>query len=198
MAITNADGIVTPDEENVLDPEVYLAAMAASISQGIGARLAEQEAVVGLKAGIDTPARLFNAVGTVAPYTMISGVGCFVEGIEFTGGVATVIQPGIYYVSASAAIDPWNALFSPENIDRSIALQIVHNGQEIRNMEIRSDELYWQTAQSDCLVRCVAGDTLYVTWYSATHGAEGPGAKIASSAAMNTLSIGLITPTSVV
>lgn len=43
MSITNADGIVTPDEGTVNDPVVYLAAMADSISGGIGERRQARE-----------------------------------------------------------------------------------------------------------------------------------------------------------
>lgn len=196
MAITNADGIVTPDEDNTNDPEVYLAAMADSISEGIGKRIAAQEAVVGLKSSLDGLTYVQNVQPFIAPYTLAEPTD-FVEGLEFSGGVATVITPGIYSVSACATIDP--VRFYAGNAGRSITVELRHNGVIFRRCEIESSALFWQTASADAPIRCVEDDTLSVTWYSANEAGDSPGAapgaRLVDSVGVNMFSIALITPT---
>lgn len=99
MAITNADGIVTPDSENTADPSVYLAAMADSISEGIGGRLAKQEQTAGIKASLPTT-WAFDGNSNTVPLTIGSGTN-FVNDVLFAGGMATIVVPGLYSVNAS-------------------------------------------------------------------------------------------------
>lgn len=98
MAITNADGIVTPDEENTLDPEVYLAAMADSISEGIGVRLAKQESVAGIKSA--TPVGPYDIAGdaNIPALTILTGIG-FIENMSLSGGIVTVEVAGLYLIT---------------------------------------------------------------------------------------------------
>lgn len=199
MSITNADGIVTPDEGTVNDPVVYLSAMADSISEGIGERLTQQEQAIGLKASIVTGTRVKYEPGTVAPYEIIgNGTGCFVQGLDFLNSVATVTVAGMYFITAAAALNPSGPTGSPENSGRAIALQIMRNGvEELAGCEVKGDATLWQTAQANTVVLCIPGDTLHINWYSA--GPEGTpdptaGALISDNPSLQSLSIVLITP----
>lgn len=202
MSNVTASGIVTPDEGNTLDPEVWSAAMAASIEEGIGVRLTAQEQAIGLKAGIAPLTRVKFEEGVVAPFEITAGTGSFVQGMTLEGGYASVTVAGMYFITAAASLQMWGgATAAPENENRTIAIQVFKNGTPLVGGEVRSDELYWQTAQANTVVLCVPGDTLHVNWYSAalTGGNPDPtsGAMIASLDALQSLSIVLITPVAV-
>jgi hypothetical protein len=196
VAITNEDGIVTPDEKTKMNPIAYLAAMADSISQGIGKRIAAQEAIVGLKASVAGLNYVQNVQPTIAPFELTEPTD-FVEGMEFAGGVATIITPGIYSVSACATLDP--VRFFAGNEGRSVTVELRHNNSIFRRCEIESSALFWQTASADSPIRCVEGDTLSVTWYSANEAGDSPGtlpgARLVDAIGVNMLSITLTTPT---
>lgn len=202
MAITNVDGIVTPDEGTTADPTVYLAAMADSISQGIGERVTRQEQAIGLKASIAAGVRVKYNSGIIAPFGIhADGTSNFIQGMELNGGVVTITAPGMYLISASAALNPTGGAYSPENLDRSIALQLKHNDVDISGSEVSAHPFLWQTAQSTAVILCAVGDTLHVGWYSAGPGGSDPdpteGAALSTSPSMQALSIVLITPVAV-
>lgn len=119
MAITNADGIVTPDEDNTLDPEVYLAAMADSISQGLGERMKLQETRVSLRATTPVP-YMVNSTGIGGAYPIvplgISGnvgargaepdfsAGNHANGVIMEGNYAKIVTPGLYTIIGQVTI----------------------------------------------------------------------------------------------
>jgi hypothetical protein len=192
MGNVNSDGIWTPDEEDNLDPEVWSAAMADSISEGIGVRLTKQETAIGLKAGIPVATTMTDASGVIAPYQIVSGLECFTQGMTLEGGVVTVTVAGMYFISCSAALESVDNC--PTNADRSIALQVFKNGGWVSGCEVKVDQGIWQTSQSNCVLNCVPGDQLSVRWYSAgTTPGVGFGT-LANNGAMHTLSIVLVTP----
>jgi hypothetical protein len=193
MSNVNEDGIVTPDEENNVDPDVWSAAMADSISEGIGVRLKKQETAIGLKAGIAAGTTAAYASGLIAPYEILTSDGCFTEGLTLTGGIATVAVEGMYLLSASASLE--SVANASSNDQRTIALQIFKNTSQLTGAEVSSTTGHWATASATTIVRCVPGDTLHVEWYSAGPVAgEGEGT-LSPNTAMNSLSIVLVTPT---
>lgn len=196
MGNVTASGIWTPDEDDNLDPEVWSAAMADSIEQGIGLRISEQERVVGLKSSISVATFVQNIQPFIAPFE-IGEDEDFVTGMEFTGGVAKIITPGIYGVSACATLDP--VRFYAGNAGRSITIELRKNGVIFRRCETESSQLFWQTASADSPIQCIAGDTISVTYYSANEAGTSPGpqpgAQLAISVGLNSFSITLNTPT---
>jgi hypothetical protein len=111
MSNVNADGIATPDEDNTLDPEVWSAAMADSISEGIGLRLKKQETRVSLRATTPEPFTITAADPSGAYMTIpltVGGVtnsrapepdfaeGNHAEGIEIEGNRAKILTDGLY------------------------------------------------------------------------------------------------------
>jgi hypothetical protein len=111
MSNINEDGIATPDEGNTLDPEVWSAAMADSISQGIGARLKKQEEKISLRATTPEPFTITAADPSAAYMTIpltVGGVtnsrapepdfaeGNHAEGIEIEGNRAKILTDGLY------------------------------------------------------------------------------------------------------
>ena len=206
MGNVNAAGIWTPDADDNLDPEVWSAAMGDSIMNGIGERLNKQEQAIGCKAGIAPGTRVKFNTGIIAPYEILgNGTSNFIQGMTLTGGVVTVTVAGMYFITASAALDPYASSSlpynAPENADRSIALQLKRNGADLAGCEVRADPNIWQTAQANAVVLCAVGDTLNVNWYSATAAGGDPdpttGAQIANNTALQSLSIVLITPVAV-
>jgi hypothetical protein len=189
MGNITASGIWTPDEGDNLDPEVWSAAMAASIENGIGARLTKQEQAVGLKAGIAPGTTVGLSAGIIAPYEISGGEECFTQGLTLVGGVATVSVPGLYYISAAASLE--TTVLAPTNVGRSIALQVYKNVTQLVGCEVDASQ-HWATAQANCGINCIAGDTLSVHWYSA--GPSGGVGTLTSNAPMNSLSIVLLTP----
>ena len=194
--VTVPSGIWTPDEDEAVDPEVWSAGMAQSIEDGLGVRMTAQEAVVGLKASISTLTYVQNIQPFIAPFTTGEEED-FVTGMEFTGGVATIITPGIYGISACATLDP--VRFFAGNAGRSITIELRKNGTIFRRCETESSALFWQTASADSPIQCVAGDKLSVTWYSANEAGDSPGAapgaRLAIDTGLNSFSIMLNTPT---
>lgn len=189
MSNVTASGIVTPDEGNTLDPEVYLAAMAESIEEGIGERLNKQEQAIGLAAGIAIGTTVGFAPGIIAPYEILTGEECFTQGMTLEGGIVTLTVPGMYFISCSAALE--TIANEPANAGRTIALQIYKNGVQLAGCEVEANADNWSTAQANKVVNCIAGDELAVHWYSA--GGAGVGT-LAPNTPMNTLSIVLVTP----
>lgn len=97
--VSPVDGIWTPDEDDNLDPEAWSATMAGSIEEGIGVRLAKQEQKAGIKASLPTTWG-FDGNSNTVPLTIGSGSN-FVTDVDFAGGVATVVVPGLYNINAS-------------------------------------------------------------------------------------------------
>lgn len=153
MAITNADGIVTPDEGNTADPAVYLAAMADSISEGIGTRLAKQEQVAGIKASLPAP---WDFAGTfnIVPLTIGSGSD-YVTDVGFAGGIATVTVAGLYAVSVSITMN-----FGP---DVPIDMVLMYNSDFEDYYSLRTNATAYQTAPITTSLHLAAGDSIYIT-----------------------------------
>ena len=106
--VTEKDAIWTPDEDDKLDPEVWSAMMADSISQGIGKRVAKQEARAGacisLSAEFSVP-----STDTLFPLEVSTGYAYsyanFVEGMTLSAGVLQVVTSGLYLLSSSTLMD---------------------------------------------------------------------------------------------
>jgi hypothetical protein len=192
MGNVNDSGIWTPDEDDNLDPEVWSAAMGDSIHNGLGIRMNRQEAAIGLKAGITASATVNGDLGQIAPYEVLESFECFTQGLELDGGVATISVPGMYFVSCSAALE--SVAVCATNEDRSIALQIYHDASQVAGCEVMSANGIWQTAQANCVLNCIEGDTIHVRWYSAGPVVGEGFGTLADNTAMHTLSIVLVTP----
>jgi hypothetical protein len=121
MSNVNEDGIVTPDEENTLDPEVWSAAMADSISQGLGVRVKKQETRVSLRATTPIPFDVESAAPEDAymrvPLTVggVTGIrapnpdyagGNHADGVTIVGDVATIVTDGLYSISGQLTTRP--------------------------------------------------------------------------------------------
>lgn len=191
MANVTESGIATPDEDDDLDPEVWSAAMAASIENGIGKRVKRQEVSIGLKAGIAGGTTVAYQDNLIAPYEILPGEQCFAQGMTLDSGIVTLSVDGLYFVSASASLEATQT--APDNTDRTIALQIYKGGVQLVGCEVGA-ATHWSTAQANCTFHGIAGDTIYVKWYSSgpTPG-QGQGT-LSSNTPMNSLSIVLVTP----
>lgn len=101
MGNVNVDGIWTPDEGDKLDPDVWSAAMADSISQGLGVRVAKQERFEGAFLNIQDPYTIPNGVPgdgqAPLPFIIGSGSPAFLNGdMTLVGGVLKVVHSGLY------------------------------------------------------------------------------------------------------
>ena len=90
----------TPDEDDLAEPDVYLATMAASMEDGLGSRLRKQESFIGCNLSL---ASNFAAGGTIVqvPFAIVNSYN-FNEGMTVSGGQVTVPMNGIYTVQVVA------------------------------------------------------------------------------------------------
>jgi len=150
--VSVVDGIWTPDEEDNLDPEVWSAAMAASIEGGIGVRLAKQEQVAGIKASLPAPWS-FDGNFNIVPLTIGSGSD-YVTDVDFAGGVATVTVAGLYAVDASVTLN-----FGP---DVPIDMTLMYNSSFEDYFSLKTNATSYQTAPISTSLHLAAGDSIYI------------------------------------
>jgi len=151
MSNVNEDGIATPDEDNAVDPDVWAAAMAESISQGIGVRLKKQEARGGLKARTDNVE--VGPDNDVVPVAI--GVGGYANGITLAGGYATAEVAGLYLLTARATS------FISDNIPVDANLWL--NGEVIESQSFSATPTAYATTLMVTPVFLEEGDTFYMT-----------------------------------
>lgn len=106
--VTPEFGIWTPDEQDFIEPDVSLAAMAASIESGMGARVQAQETLAAAFLNAQDPFTLTAGDPGHAQVPIPFRIGQaglnFMEGnLTLSGGVLKVATTGIYTVSASLA-----------------------------------------------------------------------------------------------
>lgn len=149
---TTAAGIWFPDKNSNLRHEVNMATMAASIENGIGKRLTAQESVVGLKV-VGGVLPIPTAMATTPYYVGATG-GCFVKGITYEAGIATIQTRGLYFVAASLTMDPSSG-------GASVACNIVHNFDQLDYNENPRSPSNWASAKCAATVVCEVGDTIW-------------------------------------
>jgi hypothetical protein len=163
VAITNADGIVTPDEGNTADPSVYLAAMADSISEGIGERLARQERYEGCYLNIQDPFTLTAGPPGHAqvPLPFIVGQGVnYLEGdMTLSGGIVRIAHEGLYQVNSTIS-----AYIGDAATDEYLELTLFQNFERHKQVEIFDDDTSHPLVL-DCttVMRCVPGDLIWAS-----------------------------------
>jgi hypothetical protein len=153
MGNVNADGIWTPDEEDNLDPEVWSAVMADSISEGLGVRMANQEKKAGLKATALPTDWNFSGNFNIVPLTIGGGTDYLTE-VEFTGGVATVTVPGLYTIDASITMN-----FGP---DVPIDVTLMYNSAFEDYYALKTNATSYQTAPISTSLHLLEGDSIYI------------------------------------
>jgi hypothetical protein len=91
--------IWTPDQDDLGDPDIYLATMAQSLEDGTGERLRKQEQFIGCNLGVSA----FTADGTIkqVPFANINSWN-YNLGMTVSGGAVTVPVDGIYTVQVNA------------------------------------------------------------------------------------------------
>jgi hypothetical protein len=110
MGNVNADGIWTPDEDDTLEADVWSPMMAESISQGLGVRMARQEARAGVSASTLGGSFSITGAGTIADTGIIlpvqrTGYRNYVTNMDLAGGVVKVKRPGLYLIVLTATAD---------------------------------------------------------------------------------------------
>lgn len=171
--------IWTPDEFDLNEPDVYLADMAASIENGAGERLNLQEMAIGLKAGLTSSAVTLSSTLAIAPVTINSSNGSFNQGLTITGGIVTVITPGMYSVSGALGVT---------NVSGHTAKLELHKGSTVIIAdEAKSDATFYQAAKASTIVNCIAGDTLSM-WIGDAAG----GATVAGNLALTHFTVAMI------
>lgn len=191
MGVTEIDQVYYPELDEVDQPNVWGAAMAQSVEDGIGARLRQQEVAVGLKAGIRDGTGI-PMDGAVAPFVILEGNGGFNEGFDLAGGIATVKTRGLYLMASSIGIHTPNIV--PGNANRTVSITLVKGSTQLAGSEVEVSPKYYQNAAATTVISCEPGDTLHVIWRSAAlAGVTGP-ATMANNPTLNYLSIALIQP----
>ena len=144
-----------PDTNDTAKINTLMSTMASSIENGIGSRLAQQEIAVGLKASL-TDWQIPNGNNYPAgfvPYVVNSSDMNFNNGFDFSNGIATIKTAGMYFITAS--IGPQGSA-----TNCGIAIAIHKNGSIFAKSEVPFSGSVWVNTQANCVVNCVAGDTL--------------------------------------
>lgn len=152
-AVTPIDKVWYPDETDIDQPNVYMATHAQSIEDGIGARLRQQELAVGLKANLAQSSFVLKTSSAIIPYVVSNGYGSFQQGLEVSGGIATVETRGMYLVTVSLGLGTYSGM--------SVAVELFKNTSKIALNEVPSNPGFWVTASTTCVVSCVPGDTIH-------------------------------------
>lgn len=130
--------------------------MASSIENGLGARMTLRETQVGLKASVDNWT-IPTTANTTVPVSVTTSYADFNAGFSLSsGGVATVQTPGMYLVTAS--VGP--RLPDTAGSNASCQIYIQKNGASFASAEVAFNTVSWITAQSTCVINCIAGDTI--------------------------------------
>jgi hypothetical protein len=156
--VSPVDGIWTPDEGDNLDPEVWSATMAASIEEGIGVRLAKQEARAGAKVSINAPVTVTLA-GITFPVTVSSGYewsyGNYINGMGLTGGILEIQTSGLYLIIGSVICD-----FVADRTPMNISLNV--NASVATSEALETSPTTFASKTLTTTAYLVAGDTVYM------------------------------------
>lgn len=115
MPVTDVDKVYYPDQDTVDQPNVWGAAMASSIEEGIGARLRKQEQFIGFMGHLPKttyPAMQNGAYSNPLPFQVVQGSGSFLQGMSVSAGVVTVPVGGLYSVSVSTTLGAIDSEFA--------------------------------------------------------------------------------------
>ena len=144
-----------PGTNDTAKINTLMSTMASSIENGIGARLAQQEIAVGLKASVHAWAipNGSNFGASAVPYVVNASDMNFNSGFTFANGIATVKTAGMYYVTAS---------LGPQGTATNCGAKIgiYKGGTMFAQSEVPFSGSVWVNAQAGCVVNCAAGDTL--------------------------------------
>lgn len=166
-------GLYTPNSQvwypttaDTAELNVLMATMASSIEEGVGARLAQQEIAVGLKAsiadnGFSIPYGAANAA--VIPYGVTASRGDFNNGFTFSGGIATIQTAGMYLVTAS--LGPAGATNGG-----GVRIQIIKGSTFIAGNEVAMGSAVWTGTTCTAVLNLVAGDTVHAKGNISTAG----------------------------
>lgn len=166
MSITNKDGIVTPDEGNTADPAIYLAAMADSISEGIGERLARQERYEGCYLNVQDALTLTagdpsSNPQVPLPFIVGQSVNYLQGDMTLSGGIVRIAHEGLYQVNATMSAyigDVGGADFD------YLELTLFQNWDRHKQVEIFDDGTgHPLTLDCTTVMRCVPGDLIWAS-----------------------------------
>lgn len=149
-------GLVSPDETDSVDPEVYTAQMQQSVEDSIGARLLKQEKRVGIRAtlGAVTP-----FTGTILPITTGHGFRYselnFITGMTLSGGAVTVLTSGLYSINCVLTLG------SDDGIPVDFNIRI--NGEVLQVLAMLTRSELWVSGTMTDTVYLQEGDTVTAT-----------------------------------
>lgn len=166
MGNVTASGIWTPGEGDSLDPEVWSAAMAASIENGIGERLSRQERFEGAYLNIQDPFTLtagdFGHTLAILPFAVGQSVNYVKGNMTASGGVVTVAHDGLY--STNATVSALIGDVPPGANNEYLELTLFLNGErhkQVANYDDNTDHPL--TLDCSTVMNCVAGDKIWAS-----------------------------------
>lgn len=92
--VTTEFQIWTPDDENAVEPDVYLSQMANSIEEGMGKRVLKQEQQAYLRTQINGPITLDDHDLVRVPIYKVDG-----EGINLNANIVEIVTDGLYFLA---------------------------------------------------------------------------------------------------
>lgn len=195
MGNINAAGIWTPDETDNIDPDVWSAAMADSIMNGIGARLSRQELFEGCYLNIQDPHTLTagDPGYQQVPLPFIIGQNVnYVHGdMTLDAGVITVKHDGLY--SVNATISAYIGDQSTYDPAAYLELTLFQNLDRHKQVEIFDDNTaHPLTLDCSTVMKCVAGDTIWASGHQYFGDYTHPATLNVNFAFFNTLTATLI------
>lgn len=135
MGNVNAAAIWTPDEGDILDPEVWSGTMADSIMNGLGERMIKQETRAGARVSISSAVDVVRSGSASDPDIIFPlevstsyfySHGNFIDGIELGGGILAITTAGLYLMTSSvicgfvADRSPLDMAIRVNNVDATV------------------------------------------------------------------------------
>lgn len=180
-AFTSPDQVWYPGQDDKAEINTLLATMAASINNGIGMRLRQQEVAVGLKASILDDQFTFTSSPKTLTYAINPNTGDFNNGFDLAGGIASVKTKGMYLVSASCGASTGSGT--------GMKIMIYQNAINFATAENPQNTAIWVNASGTAVLNCVPGDTIYAKGLCTSLGS---GTTLSKQYAANYLSIALV------
>lgn len=195
MGNVNAAGIWTPDETDNLNPEVWSAAMADSIMNGIGERLSRQERFEGAYLNIQDPHTLpagpFNQAQVPLPFIVGQPVNYIQGDMTMSGGIITVKHDGLYSVNGSiAAYIGDSSTYDP---NAYLELTLFRNVDRHKQVDIFDDNTgHPLTLDCTTVMKCIAGDTIWASCCQYNGDTTNPAYLNTNFSLFNTLTVTLV------
>lgn len=149
--VTKEFGIWTPDDENAVEPDVYLSQMADSIENGLGKRVLKQEQHAYIRTQLDGGLFTLPRTHELLRLPIYKERG---TGIELNANIVKIVTDGLYFIAPTV-----EAGFA-DNLPLDVVLRL--NGDSLENPHTVASSASYTTVVMPTVIPLVAGDQLWL------------------------------------